>query len=123
PDARPRPARRACAAARAPRGAARERRLRRAPPGGNGDLRRRDGGRADADDARRGALRGRLGRAREVGLPGRAAQVVSERRAGTIVPDEPPVVEAGEAELLGAVVRGERPAALAGELVAGDDKR
>src|SRR5205807_5877105 len=80
PNPCPRPPRRARPASRAPRGAACECRLGRAPPGGHGDLRRRDGGRADAHDARCRALRGSPCRPRCLGLSGRAAALMAETR-------------------------------------------
>jgi threonine dehydratase len=70
-----RPSRRARQAARARRGGARERRLGRAPPRGDGDLHRRERGRADADHPRPGALHGAARPHARVGLPRRAGQV------------------------------------------------
>ena len=52
---------------------ARERRLRRAPPRGDGAPDRPDRGRVDARDARRGSLRRAPRHPRRAGLPGRAA--------------------------------------------------
>src|SRR4029453_7665290 len=77
PNPDPRPAGRAREAARADRGGAGQRRLGRAPPRGDGAPGRRDGGGADPDHPRPGALRRPPGRDGGLGLHGRADQVTA----------------------------------------------